>query len=264
MRAAVEQYALYRRGADQWMLGRFVLPAARLSEFEECAGELRGDGAPWRLSAIASAADAPVVTAFNEKNAGRALVDAIEGKAGTPAEVAALAAFGGAFEVYVEIPMSADSAPLLTAIKSHGFRAKLRTGGVTVEAFPAPAQLAVALAECARQDVALKLTAGLHHPIRGAYNLTYAADSAAGTMFGFLNVFLASMFLRAGMSLDEASALLDERDASTIVVGHDRISWRGHSLNSADVRRLRAAGALSFGSCSFTEPVGDLTSLGFL
>ena len=30
---AIRNYARYRQGSDAWMLGRFVIPAARLAEF---------------------------------------------------------------------------------------------------------------------------------------------------------------------------------------------------------------------------------------
>ena len=40
MRAAVARYASSRSGEDAWMLGRFVLPLARLEEFEHAFDEL--------------------------------------------------------------------------------------------------------------------------------------------------------------------------------------------------------------------------------
>lgn len=264
MRVAVEQYALYRTGENRSMLGRFVLPVARLSEFAERVSDLRQANDEWRLSVIATATDVEAITAFNARHAGHVLVDAIEAKVNWPAEIAALEVFAGAFDVYVEIPVAGDIEPLIRAIKDHGFSAKLRTGGVTHEAFPSPHQLAAALAACVKAELSLKATAGLHHPLRGDYKLTYAADSPTGTMFGFLNVFLATMFLQLGMSETAAAALLVERDPAAIVLDSDSIRWRGHRLTTADIQRLREQGAHSFGSCSFTEPVSDLTSLGLL
>ena len=264
MRAAVEQYALYRQGEHRSMLGRFVLPAARLPDFEASATDLLQVNDEWRLSAIVTATDLDAITTFNAGHAGRALVDAIEAKANTPDQVAALAVFAGAFDVYVEIPVAGEIETLIRSIKEHGFSAKLRTGGVTRDAFPSPHQLAAALAACVKAELSLKATAGLHHPLRGDYKLTYAADSQSGTMFGFLNVFLATLFLQLGMSETAAAALLVERDAAAFVVDSDSIRWRSHHLTTADIQRLREQGAHSFGSCSFTEPVSDLTSLGFL
>src|SRR5687768_14733348 len=53
MREAVANFAAYRSGPYGWMLGRFVLPAARLNEFVEAAEEHLADGDPWRLSVLA-------------------------------------------------------------------------------------------------------------------------------------------------------------------------------------------------------------------
>src|SRR5437870_13427485 len=46
------------------------------------------------------------------------------------------------------------------------FGYKLRTGGVTADAFPTSAQIAGALVAPATHQLPIKFTAGLHHPIR--------------------------------------------------------------------------------------------------
>ena len=46
------------------------------------------------------------------------------------------------------------------------FGYKLRTGGVTADAFPTSAQIAYALVTAATHQLPIKFTAGLHHPIR--------------------------------------------------------------------------------------------------
>ncbi|MDE3127939.1 MAG: hypothetical protein KGL38_08030, partial [Gemmatimonadota bacterium] len=57
MADAVRAYADYRHGPQAWMLGRFVVPAARLEEFDEAGGELlpASAAASWALSATVSA-----------------------------------------------------------------------------------------------------------------------------------------------------------------------------------------------------------------
>jgi hypothetical protein len=43
------------------------------------------------------------------------------------------------------------------------------------------------------------------------------------------------------------------------------VTWRGeHSLTISHLERLRTKGMISFGSCSFDEPVDDLRSFGLL
>ena len=83
-------------------------------------------------------------------------------------------------------------------------------------------------------------------------------------MYGFLNLFLAATFLRAGMSDADAEALLEEGSAESLRVSDERSTWRGHRLDAeTDPSRPRADGIISFGSCSFTEPIGrSSTSLG--
>ena len=140
----------------------------------------------------------------------------------------------------------------------------MRTGGLDAGAFPTADQLARFFTACVRRGVTFKATAGLHHAIRGSYPFTYDPASARGTMFGFLNVFLAAIFAREGLGAAETRALLEERDASSFAFSAAGISWRGHSVPADAVRRSRAESATSFGSCSFAEPVADLSSLGLL
>lgn len=269
MSEAVARYAAYRESAHRSMLGRFVLPVARLDEFALALervrpreGEAPGAKRPWMLSALATAADAEALDAFNGREKERALVDTIEAKADTIDTVGALAAsLGGRFTIYVEVPVREDPTALLTAIRSRGLRAKIRTGGVTADAFPAPNEVLRFLVACAALDLPFKATAGLHHPLRGDYPLTYAEDSARGTMYGFLNVFLASILLRKGVPSAEVAPLLEERDAASLGVSADGITWRARRVTLHEIAAARAGFADSFGSCSFEEPIQDLTSL---
>ena len=72
MSAAVNNYARYVEGEHAWMLGRFIIPATRLTEFHQAAEEVLPRDAttgPWRLSAlIGSDIDGEIksVLRFNE------------------------------------------------------------------------------------------------------------------------------------------------------------------------------------------------------
>ena len=167
-------------------------------------------------------------------------------------------------EAYVEIPIAEDPADLLAALAAQGARAKVRTGGVTPEAFPAPRELARFIRLAADQGVPFKATAGLHHPIRAEYPLTYEPGSARGTMYGYLNLFLAAAFAQEGLSIAELEGVLEERDASAFAFDETGVRWRGHFAALESIAALRTRVALSFGSCSFTEPVGELRALGLL
>ncbi len=260
MREAVANYAAYRESGDAWALARFVVPVDRLDEFA-VAADPHLHGAPWRLSALAQAGHNHAIREFNTRLAGRAVIDVIEARAATADEVHALAPLAALATVYAEIPVRDDPGPLLSAIAACGLRAKIRTGGVVADAFPTAAQVARFLAACARHRLALKATAGLHHPLRGEYPLTYDAEAPRGTMFGFLNVFLAAALTRDGLPEAEMVALLEERDPAAFAIRDAQISWRGHTLNAARLTVERASFAISFGSCSFREPLDDLSAL---
>jgi hypothetical protein len=261
MADAARNFAEYRRGPDAWALGRFVVTAARLDELASAVAAL-GDAGPWPLSVLLSDAVARDVERMNA-TAGNALrAEAIELKASTPAEVRErLALVPPTLERYVEIPVDGDVAALVGAIGEGGGYAKVRTGGVTADAFPAPSRLVAFLRACLANGVPFKATAGLHHPLRAEYRLTYAPDSPQGTMFGFVNVMLATAFLAQGMSDADAARLLDERDPAAIVLGDDLVEWRGHRIAIAAIESTRRSAMRSFGSCSFREPVDELTTL---
>lgn len=275
MADAVAAYAAHRRSAEAWMLGRFVVPATRLAELAQAAApHLPAAGAdPWPISVLVGSdprTESEAIASFADANRGRLAVDALEAKAGTPAEAEeVLAALPDGITVFVEIPLSdeagpVDPAPLLAVLRAHGACAKVRTGGLSAGAVPAPALLARFLRACADAGVAFKATAGLHHPVRSAHPFTYDPGSARGTMHGFLNVFLAAALLRDGASASESERLLLEERPQAFVVDGNGITWEGHRIEAERLTRARKRFALGFGSCSFEEPVRDLRTLGFL
>ena len=162
-------------------------------------------------------------------------------------------------QAYVEIPLDRDPAPLVAAIARRGGRAKARTGGVTPDAFPPAEAVARFLRACTDAGVPFKVTAGLHHPLRAEYRLTYAPDSPRGTMFGFLNVFLAAAFLQArdGRTRTRSACW---RSAHPRRSGSPPTpsNGAGTGWTGARSRRRGRAGIVAFGSCSFTEPVSEL------
>jgi hypothetical protein len=276
MPGAVAEYAAYLASADAWALGRFVVPAARLDEMAATArarlapgvGSLGSQG--WRLSAVFGreiSAEMERVHAFNMAHGTggwAAQVQAVELRAATrDAIAAAMRVVPEDFERFVEVPIDGDVQPLVQAIASEGAFAKVRTGGTSADAFPASEHLVRFLAACIALDVPFKATAGLHHPVRGEYALSYAPDSGRGMMYGFLNVLLAAAFLRAGAADAVAQEVLEERRAAAFEFDDAGVSWRGHRLAMGELAAARTA-TRSFGSCSFREPIDDLSALGML
>jgi len=269
--AAVAEYARWRRSPEAFMLGRFVVPAARLVELGRAADvhlPEPGTGEPWRLSALVGAdphVDAALVEAFNDSRAGRAVVDTVELKAANPAQADdALAALPPGLTAFVEVPLAEPLDAMLATLKQRGARAKLRTGGVVPEAIPDPGEVARFIAACAAAGVAWKATAGLHHPVRCERALGYETTSPRAVMHGFLNVFAAAVFARSGASLAQLDAVLREQDGEAFRLGDEGLGWRKLHAATSAVAATRRDFAGSFGSCSFAEPVADLRALGVL
>lgn len=290
MEPAVRNYAEYRAGDDAWALGRFVVPVARLEEFARVADPYlppapeagvggdrarsapaedpasgHGAAAPWSLSALVGAdpaGDARRIEQFNAAFRGRAAIDSVELKAETAEQVAlAAGAMPDSVEVYVEIRIDDDPRPLIEAIRRAGACAKVRTGGVEEALFPAPTLLARFLARCVEAGVRFKATAGLHHPLRARYPVSYEPGCGQAVMYGYANVVLAAALLRAGASEAEARAALEETDPAALRPEADALAWRGHRIPAAALAEARREGMTGFGSCSFREPVDELARL---
>lgn len=264
MARAVSNYARYRTTAHSWALGRFIVPAARLPEFEQ---HFTPDGSPWHLSALIGNnlnVDLASIAEFNARLDHRAVVDVLEAKANTPEEIGDIRRrTPEGLIIYFEVPSGSNCESLVQAVHAAHSRAKIRTGGLTQEMFPAAVEILKFLEACIRENVAFKATAGLHHPLRCTRALTYEKDSPVGTMHGFLNVFLASAFLLDGRSTAELEALLLDDDAANFEFGDSSIAWRGQRISQARLLESRAL-ASSFGSCSFEEPIEDLRTLNLL
>jgi len=265
----VANYGRYRVGDEAWALGRLVVPVARLDDLERAAGtRWREDAlaghAPWRISALVGndvAADARRTAAFNQTHAPAAVVDCVEARARSVAEVEALGGLFDGVDLFVEVPLATELAPLISAIRGIRAHAKVRTGGVTADAFPDARDVARFLKACAEGGVSFKATAGLHHALRGEYRLTYAPDSPTGTMFGYFNIFLASAQAQTGASLEQLIRTLAGSNRAMLGIDDEEIRWEGGRASTEMMQRTRANFALAFGSCSFREPLDDLGTL---
>lgn len=231
MEEAVAKYEAHRRSESSWMLGRFVVPAERLAEVPRT----------FSVSVLATAEAMPAV-------------DVVEIKAASVDEVRRIAERRGSRTVYVEVAEE----ELLDAVAEHGLRAKVRTGGITPESIPPAHRLASFIQACHARGIAFKATAGLHHPIRCVRPLTYEADAPTGTMHGFVNVFIAAALPQF------ATEILMEENARAFAFDEGGLWWRDLRVTSEELARVRQERAVSFGSCSFEEPVAELKELGWL
>lgn len=271
MSEAVINYAAYRNSNYKWMLGRFVLVAAQLDDFIENAGEFasRDARSAWRLSVVAGEDIIDTirqVKRFNAEFAPGVVIDSIEVRANSTSKIGnTLEALPDGITAYFELALGEKLSELVSEIAVRGACAKIRTGGVTPDAFPGTSEIVRFVRTCLAANVPFKATAGLHHPIRCFRPLTYEANSVQGTMHGFLNLFLMTGFAREGFRPQLLEDVMEEEFDEVFRFDDQSITWREHfALNIWQIEALRKQGIHSFGSCSFDEPVADLQKLGVL
>ena len=300
---ALDLYGRYRTGGDAWMLGRFLVPAARLAELDPLVAGVAGD-APVRFSVLGGAAPAvtagPVAAgvaaepsvawltaaealvdaarAFEQRVAGRAVVDAFELR--LPAALArdpdALAAALGAL------------APRLAAGPDGPARLAVEIPFLSDPDTPEPAAHALAEANgrLGRAAFAVKVRCGgegvpspeaLAHALTAARCAGVAFKATAGlhhplrhettagpAAHGFVNVFGGAVLAAVhGLPADDLAEILDSRDAGAWALG-DTLAWKRLAARPEQVEAARETVALAYGSCSFDEPTADLRALGWL
>lgn len=287
---AVLGYARLLRGEHAWMLGRFVCRVTRLPEFSEAAAallpgtyatsgyrEMARQGDPWRLAAVVDTTlerALEQIERFNVRHAaedaGLARVDVVEMRAAAPDEVdLAMEHLPQDLYPVFEVPTARDVRGFLAAIAGYqdqgGAAAKIRCGGLTPETIPPVEQVATFIFHCAAAGVPFKATAGLHHPVRSQRPLTDEPGAPRAMMHGFINVFVAAGLARAErLPLADLTAIVAETDPAAFQFTDEFVRWQGRVLETARLARARETFALSFGSCSFDEPVQGLRELGLL
>jgi hypothetical protein len=276
MPEAVRNYTDYLLGQDEWALGRFIVPVARLPEFEQAVRSLRlGDAVKpdWRLSALGGPElkkEVQTISEFNNAWArrhgdGSPIIDTIELRVATTQEISqAVELIPEGLRAYFEILINTDPGALIESIGRLGTRAKVRTGGIYPEMIPASTDLARFIEHCCKYRVPFKATAGLHHPVRRIRPLTCDTQGPTAVMHGFLNVLLCAAFCYLGVERGELVELLEEQDEQAFAFADGGVSWQGHSAASDDLARVRAGFAMSFGSCLFKEPLDSLRLMNLL
>jgi hypothetical protein len=131
------------------------------------------------------------------------------------------------FELVFDDGWRDDVPAAIGAVAAIGGRVKLRCGGAFV---PSVEQVGLVVACCRDAGVPFKATAGLHHPMR------------RGEEHGFLNLLAA-----ATAPLDRIGDVLAEEDGSAL-----------------EIEEASREVFVSFGSCSWREPVEGLLELGML
>ena len=159
--------------------------------------------------------------------------------------------------VALEVPRGDEHDVALDDIRSAvraGLRvvAKLRTGPTPTWPWPDEEEVAAFLVHTSALGVPFKLTGGLHHAVRG----TYDVEGVPEENHGLLNILLATSAARAGAGRDEVTALLSLRDGAALA---ELVS----AWPDATAGRVREA-FTAYGCCTVTDPLGELAGLGLL
>lgn len=271
MPEAVINYATYKHSNYSWMLGRLVVPVSRLDEFYESARDfLPRDGKEaWHLSVLTGEdiyETVRTIENFNAEKAPGAICDSLEVKASSQEEIVMITnAIDGTFTTYFELPLSENLPDLVSSLAINRQSAKIRTGGITPDLFPKTNEIMRFVRTCLAANVPFKATAGLHHPIRCFKPLTYEPNAPKGTMHGFLNLFLATGFVREGFRPGILEQVMEEEFEEVFEFSENGVQWQNeYFLNNHQLANLREKNIISFGSCSFDEPITDLQEIGFL
>ena len=162
---------------------------------------------------------------------------------------------------------------MISTLKKTGI--KLRCGGITKDAFPSVEQVAAMIQNCSICQVPLKFTAGLHHPLRH-HSSEYDTE-----MHGFINIFSATVFASTFPKPNNEqekfrmfillSHMIDCQNESDFDFTDDKMTWKvgddrdsRFEISKEIIEKSRENTAISFGSCSFQEPIDDLTQLGWM
>jgi hypothetical protein len=297
MQAAAREHEAASKGPNRWMLNRFVCPATRLSELAAVLPTIE-IGRPWDLSVILDG-----VTARSWDDAIEKDLDAVRRFSGQVGPVAVVrlvevplpdltgpetdrptaedlirgvtdaiadSRVPGPITPFVEVPQIWDVDASLRAIaavresREAGGTcappgAKIRCGGATAEAVPSIARVARFVARCEELHIPFKATAGLHHPYRHV-------DRATGFLqHGFLNVVGAAVMAQAhGLEEETLSKLLADDQPDHFSLIPQGFGWQDLWADPTAIAAARRDLFVSYGSCSFDEPLEDLTALGIL
>jgi hypothetical protein len=244
MPEAIEADRAARATEHAWILDRFICPASKLGELPREAP---------RLSVVLDGGEGDLERVHEARVIGR-VVELVEARVDPEwipdTQRLVEATLGEGVRSFWELAPSRALAGEVAAVREARAGAKIRCGGASV---PSVDEVAAFVAACRDAGVPFKATAGLHHAVR------------AGEAHGFLNLLAAAVFAYTdGLTADELVPLLAEEDPSAFAVDARALRVHGRSAGAEAIAEARRDLFVAYGSCSFSEPVEDLTALGIL
>lgn len=294
LKSAFYNYLNYiSKSPYSWMMAKFICPVSKLTELDKLIeNEKITFGYPLSFSVLGSSSvhssefldsisrDVNLINNFITKYSGMINIDAFEVR--LPNDIFSIKCDrvlqdmirltseklekinGKQLCLFFEALPDENLPALAEAISAHiktggksGY--KLRTGGVEASAFPPSEKIAFAIMTCKEYEVPMKFTAGLHHPIRH-YN-----DSVKTKMHGFINVFSAGILHCCyNFERDVMVEMLSDENPENFKFTDNSMQWKNLIVLASKVEEVRKNFMLSYGSCSFDEPVDDLKKLNLL
>lgn len=296
---AMNNFADHRDEPEAWLLSRFVLPVRQLPDLTSYR-TLFSHGEPFRFSVLGTGGHDPdsflngftrdldVIDTFDAEYGGRSQVDRMEVPLplpliGTPqrdledffssVDQTLIETGTAKLDLFFEIPMRPDTIDglpdLCAALAEHNSqqavpaRSKMglivRCGGGEPSDVPTVEHVAEFIVACRNASVPFKATAGLQHPIR------HYDDGLDTEMHGFLNVFGAAVLTSEHqLNVDAVQAILLEDTSNNFRFEKDAFCWRDLRVSLDGIRHARDTLALSFGSCSYEDPIDHLRDLELL
>jgi hypothetical protein len=294
LKSAFNNYLAYTSHSPfSWMLAKFVCPASKLSELDKLIeNEKTTFKNPLSFSVLGSSSvhssefldsishEVSLISGFNSKYSSKINIDAFETR--LPDDIFSIKGDDVLYDIIrlasnklgkvngEVLPLFLESLPdenlpaLTDAISKHNKSGgksayKLRTGGAAAASFQSSAKIAFAIKTCIDREVPIKCTAGLHHPIRH-YN-----ESVKTKMQGFINVFGAGI-LNVCLNLPEdiMTEILNDEEIDNFHFSDSSFGWKDYHVLASRIQEAREQFMISYGSCSFDEPVYDLKNLGLL
>jgi len=294
LETALRNYLDYQRREHSWFLGRFVCPAKGLSELAglllllppdsrlrlSVLGQSQQPSADWFA---ALEADLAAMKRLCAEHGERVRVDYYE--APLPRDALALdpvaltvllnrvrerfeAAGMSRLSVFLEtrrwwelLQAIGEAAQLFSNEGDEGIRFgwKIRAGGSEPCDFPAASAVAHLIAGCRDARLPWKATAGLHEPLR-------AIDRQLNVFrFGFLSLIAAAVLAQVhNLTAAQIQPILEETHADRFRFSDSGFSWQTITANRDQIAAARDRSMVSFGSCSFAEPIEGLERLKLL
>lgn len=279
LKSSINNYSNYIRGSRNWMMSKFILPSSKISGLNDNLMKHFNSDFPLNLSLISSDfyLDKVELTSLMDNFPGIVFCTGVESRIHEINQFESLyeknrivcSEFDRPIQTFYEIERNSNWENEVKQIVkqlsdlnknyrlNHGF--KLRCGGVEKNHFPSSQECAIAINLCRDYNVAMKFTAGLHHPMR------HFSESVGTRMYGFFNIFIGGMMsYKFQLNIESLLEILEDENANHFQFSDNGVSWKNFDLSQQELQKLRSEAFISYGSCSFEEPCEDLKNLGLL